>query len=230
MAIPQTHILVVDDHPELMQEMLPAYGYRITVARDGREALAVIETPENRFDLILLDVMMPYVNGWDVLRRIRAMPEKRNTPIILLTALDSDMDQVSGLKIGADDYIAKPFKIQNLLARIEAILRRSRWTNRSLIENRGAVEGMTPISRVGKKGVVGEEGKAPEIQPLTEREREILGLVAQGMSNREIAEHLVVSELTIKTHLKNLFKKLNVSSRTQAILVGMQHNLIASPS
>lgn len=216
------HILVVDDQPELMQEVLPVYGYQVTVATDGQQALEQLTETGTAFDLMLLDVMMPVLNGWEVLRQLRSHPTLRHLPVILLTALDEEVDQVSGLKIGADDYIVKPFKIPNLLARIEAVLRRTR---RSPAAKPYATSGMMGGGRMGDPPT-GEE--SPSIQPLTDREREILGLVAEGMSNKAIAEHLVVSELTIKTHLKNIFKKLNVSSRTQAIHVGMQHHLIAT--
>lgn len=226
MAGKQTHILIVDDHPEVMEDALPYYGYQVTVARDGHEALEKIEQKKQNpeaFDLVLLDIMMPQMNGWDVLRRIRSLPGGYSIPVIILSALDSEVDQVSGLKIGADDYVVKPFKITNLLARIEAVLRRSNWQ-----QSEGKT-GMTPPlptlatgARLNSNTASGEG----TMLPLTDREREILALLAQGMSNREIAEHLIVSELTVKTHLKNLFKKLNVSSRTQAIVVGLQHQLI----
>jgi DNA-binding NarL/FixJ family response regulator len=222
MSTPSIHILVVDDQPELLQEVLPAYGYQVTVAIDGQQALEQLAQPGAGFDLMLLDVMMPVLNGWDVLRQLRSRPAFKHLPVILLTALDDEVDQVSGLKIGADDYIVKPFKIPNLLARIEAVLRRTRRS-----------PGAKPYATSGRAGggSTGENpggGEGQSIQPLTDREREILGLVAEGMSNKAIAEHLVVSELTIKTHLKNIFKKLSVSSRTQAIHVGMQHHLIAT--
>lgn len=214
MAIQQAHILVADDHPEVIQEVLPAYGYQITVVNDGRQAMGILDTQCQEFDLMLLDIMMPFVNGWDILRHLRGLPDCQHMPVIMITALESEMDQVSGLKIGADDYIVKPFKIPNLLARIEALLRRSKWRHERLGQRSFPFESKEPI------------------QPITDREREILSLVAKGLSNKEIAEQLVVSELTVKTHLKNLFKKLNVSSRTQAILVGMSHDLIGlgSPS
>lgn len=202
-------ILVVDDNPEVMEEILPEYGFEVTVALDGQKGIDILETGEKKFDLILLDVMMPNMNGWDVLRHIRESKKVKHLPVIMITALDSEVDMVSGLKVGADDYIAKPIKVPTLLAKIESLLRRVSWS------------ASTPMLDLPF------ESTDAEIQSLTNREKEILSLVAKGLSNKEISEKLFVSELTVKTHLKNIFKKLNVSSRTQAILIGINKGLIA---
>ena len=128
----------------------------------------------------------------------------------MLTALDEDYQQVSGLKFGADDYIVKPFTLPNLLARVEALLRRSKWKEEK------AITANTRIS------VSSDE----PIDELTNREKEVLSLVAKGVSNQAIAEKLYVKEVTVKTHLNNIFKKLNVTNRTQAVLLAMQLTII----
>jgi DNA-binding NarL/FixJ family response regulator len=204
-------ILIIDDNPEIVQEILPEYGYEVTVALDGQKGLEILESEGSTFNLILLDVMMPNINGWDVLRAIRNNDKIKHLPVIMMTALDSEVDQVSGLKVGADDYITKPFKIPTLLARIEALMRRVSWT------------GTSPSLDLPFE-------TDTELQTLTNREREILSLVAKGLSNKEISEQLYVSELTVKTHLKNIFKKLNVTSRTQAILIGINKGLLNEKS
>ena len=112
------------------------------------------------------------------------------------------------MKIGADDYIVKPFVLPNLLARIEAVLRRSNWSKKEI------------------KSVDVSFGTTGQIEPLTQREKEVLSLVAKGASNNDIAQKLFLKEVTVKTHLNNVFKKLKVSNRTQAVLLGMQMNLI----
>lgn len=201
-------ILIIDDNPESVEEILPEYGYDVTVALDGQKGIEALEVSGKKFDLILLDVLMPNMNGWDVLRHIRENKKMKHIPVIMMTALDSEVDQVSGLKVGADDYITKPFKIPTLLARIEALMRRISWSS------------TTPALDLPFE-------TDSELQSLTNREREILSLVAKGHSNKEISEKLFVSELTVKTHLKNIFKKLNVSSRTQAILIGINKGLIS---
>ena len=118
-------ILVVDDNPKFLADALPMYGYDVTVANDGLEALKILMN--KTFDLILLDVMMPNMDGWDTLKAIRNNKKTQYIPVIMITAVSEDQKVVSGLKIGADDYIVKPFILPNLLARVEAVLRRSKW-------------------------------------------------------------------------------------------------------
>ena len=126
----------------------------------------------------------------------------------MLTAVSEEQKIVSGLKIGADDYIVKPFILPNLLARIEAVLRRSNWNKKE-------------VKNVDISFTSGEP-----VEALTQREVEVLTMVAKGASNHDIAEKLFLKEVTVKTHVTNILKKLKVSNRTQAVLLGMQMNLI----
>jgi DNA-binding response OmpR family regulator len=117
-------ILVVEDEEPILTglaDLLSGEGYRVTVARDGREALARFS--EEHPDLVLLDVMIPEVSGYDVCREIRHAD--RRTPILMLTAKGQEVDKVVGLELGADDYIVKPFGVNELLARVRAALRRA---------------------------------------------------------------------------------------------------------
>lgn len=203
-------ILVVDDNPKYLKDVLPMYGYETVVANDGLQALKLLNNIENSFDLVILDVMMPNMDGWETLKAIRNNKDLEDLPIIMLTAVDSEQKQVSGLKFGADDYIVKPFTLPNLLARVEALLRRSNWNTK----------------KAQTKSMNLPFTSDEPIVPLTSREKEVLKLVAQGANNQEIAEKLYVREVTVKTHLNSIFKKLNVSNRTQAVLLAMQMNII----
>ena len=124
-------ILIVDDNPKFLKDALPMYGYEVNVANDGLEALKILGDENSHYDLILLDVMMPNMDGWDTLKAIRKNKKTEHIPVIMITAVSEDQKVVSGLKIGADDYIVKPFILPNLLARIEAVLRRVKWQNES---------------------------------------------------------------------------------------------------
>jgi len=123
--IPQ--VLVVEDEDALsalLQYNLDKEGYAVTVAGDGEEALVLID--EQMPDLIVLDWMLPKVSGVEVCRRLRARPETRNLPIIMLTARGEESDRIRGLDTGADDYVVKPFSMTELCARVRAVLRRIR--------------------------------------------------------------------------------------------------------
>jgi len=116
-------VLIVEDDPnirELLQLYLEKDGYAVTLAADGGQGLEKFRAIKP--DLVLLDVMMPVMDGWAVCKAIRA---EGNTPVIMLTAKSETDDKVTGLKAGADDYITKPFEMKELLARIEAVLRRT---------------------------------------------------------------------------------------------------------
>jgi two-component system KDP operon response regulator KdpE len=122
-------ILVIDDKKEmtwLLERALVEDGYEVEIAHNGQEGLR--QAYASRPDLILLDVMMPGMNGWDMLRRLR---EFSDTPVIMLTAVGHEDDKVHGLNIGADDYVTKPFGMQELKARIRAALRRANLTRSS---------------------------------------------------------------------------------------------------
>ena len=121
------YILVVEDEESLatlLQYNLDKEGFRVAVATDGEEALLLID--EGAPDLVVLDWMLPKVSGVEVCRRLRARPETRNLPIIILTARGEESDRIRGLDTGADDYIVKPFSMSELAARIRAVLRRIR--------------------------------------------------------------------------------------------------------
>lgn len=199
-------VLLVDDNPKYLKDALPYYGYDVCTATDGIQALKMLS--EETFDIILLDVMMPNMNGWDTLKEIRKNVETKDIPVIMITAVSEEQKMVTGLLNGADDYIIKPFILPNLLARMEAVLRRSK-RNMKNIEPKD-------LSFTSNK----------PLQMLTGREKEVLELAAKGDNNKKIAEKLVLSEVTVKSHMNSIFKKLNVKNRTQAVLLAIQMNLI----
>jgi two-component system, OmpR family, alkaline phosphatase synthesis response regulator PhoP len=119
-------ILVADDEQsivELARLYLTKEGYTVHTARDGQEALD--QARRMKPDLLVLDLMMPKVDGWEVCRRLRKDPQLGNLPIIMLTARDDDVDKIVGLELGADDYVTKPYNPRELVARIKGILRRA---------------------------------------------------------------------------------------------------------
>lgn len=195
-------ILIIDDNAKLLADALPMYGYTVDIAENGKEGIKLLVKNKD-YDIILLDVIMPVMDGWETLKLIRQQEQYNSVPIIMLTSVDEAQKQISGLKFGADDYITKPFILPNLLARIEAVLRRSKW-------------------RGSKQDKSLPENSLKIINSLTLKEREILKYLAKGVSNSEISEKLFVKEVTVKSHLNNIYKKLNVDNRVQAILLAQQ--------
>lgn len=191
------NILLIDDHPRVFEDILNLYGYDVTVARDGYQGIQILFKPESRFDLVVLDIDMPHMNGWDVLKLIRHGRECPDVPVMMLTCHGDEDTIVKGLRRGADEYLVKPVTPRRFLAHIEAMLRRA---------ERDAVPAADPEAQRMRQS----------IQLLTARENEILHYLVQGLSNQQIGEKLFISETTVKNHLAHIFKKLNVSNRTQA--------------
>ena len=117
------HVLVVDDDPEIrtLLERLLSQKYRVTAASDGASALAAASRPTFP-DLVILDVMMPGMDGFEVATRIRALPNTRKVPVLFVTARDTPMDVIRGIQSGARSYITKPFKMEDLLQKVSAAL------------------------------------------------------------------------------------------------------------
>lgn len=163
-----SRILIVEDEKSLSRFVeleLKHEGYETKVAVNGRDGLD--DAINEDFDIILLDLMLPKLNGMEVARRLR---EKKNTPIIIMTARDSVIDRVSGFDHGADDYIVKPFAIEELLARVRALLRRINIEGDEKTENQKVVHfkdiTVEKESRIVKRG--------EDIIDLTKREYELL--------------------------------------------------------
>lgn len=174
-----SRILIIEDEKNLARFVeleLSHEGYDIQVELDGRSGLE--RALNENFDVILLDLMLPELNGLEVARRLR---EKKNTPIIMMTARDSVIDRVSGFDHGADDYIVKPFAIEELLARIRALLRRIdiEQSQVSLEEEQDKV--------VFKDLTIEREGRivrrGTEVINLTKREYELLLILMENVDN-----------------------------------------------
>ena len=201
-------ILIIDDNPKYLADALPLYGYDVDVATDGLQGIKKLTSDKNFYDMVLLDVMMPNMDGWETLKTIRSNKKLENIPVIMITALNEEQKEISGLKFGADDYVVKPFILPNLLARIEALLRRSTWQKEK-------------ANNVDLKFV--QEG---EIEPLTAREKEILKMVSQGASNNDIAEKLFMSVRTVKQHIQSMREKTGFRNRTELAVRARESGLV----
>lgn len=203
------HILVVEDDQEiqeLIKQFLMTQQYAVTVASDGLEGMKQFN--KQSFDLILLDVMMPNLNGFEVAKMIRS---QSNIPIIMLTALEEEQDQMKGFDLGIDDYITKPFSFHVLIRRVEAVLRRSydQSTENHLFFKEIHVDCDAYKVYVNEVEI-----------PLTVKEFEILQLLLQN-KKKVITRESIVEKVwgyeyhgetrMIDTHIKNIRKKLDIS-------------------
>lgn len=205
-------ILVVDDDPNLVflvQDYLELKGYRVLTAAHGRDALTVLEqeTP----DMIICDVMMPQMDGYNFVRHVRDNQQISWLPVLFLSAKGQTQDRVMGLNTGADVYMVKPFDPDELLAQIEASLKQSERIRQS----QGSQPPLEPVT--------------PELPPgveLTPTESKILQYVARGLSNREIAADLHVSQRTVESHVSNMLGKTGLHNRTELARWAMEHRVV----
>lgn len=201
------YILIVDDESrmrKLIKDFLVAKGYNIIEAGDGEKALQVFEENSEKISLILLDVMMPKLDGWSVLRQIRQLSK---VPIIMLTARGEEQDELFGFELGVDEYISKPFSPKILVARVEAILKRTQG-DITEIKNFGGIE----INKEGRTVTV--EGKIIE---LSLREYELLVYLVEN-ENIALSRDKILNNVwnydyygdsrTIDSHIKKIRHKL----------------------
>ena len=198
-------VLVVEDEPDLLASLLKALredGYAADGAADGEDGLYKAESYD--YDAVVLDIMLPQIDGWELLRRLR---KQKKTPVLMLTARDAVRDRVRGLDTGADDYLVKPFDLDELLARLRALIRRSASQAESRLEI-GEVSIDMPARTVSRRG-------EPVI--LTAREYALLEFLAlhrgKVVTRTMLYEHLfdendsTLSNL-LDVHVSNLRKKL----------------------
>lgn len=194
-------LLVTEDHPEMrafIAQTLSPY-FDIRQAENGKIALEVLNS--ERIDVVISDVMMPVMDGFELLEAIKKNKALHQVSLIMLTARADHEDKLYALTLGIDDYLTKPFSASEFLARIKNILE-----NRIKIirELNGKATYETMAELVGK-------------YQLVEREAEVLKLMAQRLSNPEIAEALFISRNTVKYHIKNIFGKMGLKTRAEAI-------------
>ncbi len=200
----KTRILVIEDEPRMRNNIatiLKMEGYLVDETNDGLAGIEQIE--KQRPDLILCDISMPGLDGYGTLQTLKNNPDTAKIPFIFLTARGEKREVRSGMNLGADDYLAKPFEAGELLDAIESRLRRIAELNASKPEKEPLPEMLIPLG-------------------LTEREAETLFWLAQGKSNSDLCIILEVKLTTIKKHLERIYQKLGVENRTTAASVAIE--------
>jgi DNA-binding NarL/FixJ family response regulator len=215
--MPALRVLIADDHPlfrDGLRSLLEARGIDVVgEATNGREAVA--RAKHLRPDVVLMDLNMPEMNGLAATRLLSA--ELEGVKVVVLTASEDDADLFEAIKSGAQGYIFKNLASDEFFRLLEGVARGDPALTPNLARKLLGEFARPPAP----------ERSDPELpEPLTDRERDVLGLLVQGVTaNRELAERLVVSENTVKYHLRNILAKLHVQNRAQVVAYAMRHGI-----
>jgi DNA-binding NarL/FixJ family response regulator len=193
-------LLLIDDDPNLVllvKDYLELRGYTVMTAKNGRDALKVFE--KDIPNLIICDVMMPEMDGYTFVKKVRENPQTSWLPVLFLSAKGQSQDRVIGLSKGADVYMVKPFEPDELVAQIEASLKQSERMRQAQGPDLGSAVSI----------------QVPFDVDLTPTEQRVIQLVAKGMSNKEIADELKVSQRTVESHVSNMLGKTGLHNRTE---------------
>jgi len=228
---PPVRLLLVDDEPGLrtaVKAYLEDVGFAVTTANDGEEGWTTAQTMAP--DVVITDVMMPRCDGYGLLKRLRADERLGGTPVIFLTAKGMTADRIAGFQAGADDYIPKPFDPDELVARVNNVVRRQ---ERLLAEAARFAD--ADIGAMAKQiteirsmlGTGGVKKSSPDVKlDFTPREASVLQLVAEGMMNKEIARRLETSIRNVEKYVSRLFIKTGTASRTELVRFALEHGLV----
>jgi DNA-binding response OmpR family regulator len=203
-------ILVIDDEPELVKLLdynLSKAGYLVLSARDGEAGLAAAR--KHAPDAIILDVMMPGLDGWEVCKRLRQDPSTSALPLLMLTAKADEGDRVLGLELGADDYVTKPFGVRELLARVKALLRRSEVASTSpevLKTGKIVIDSSRRTVTVSGKPVALTATEFNLLKSLAEKEGRVIS--REDLLSLARGDDVAVMDRTVDVHVAALRKKL----------------------
>jgi DNA-binding NarL/FixJ family response regulator len=203
MRLMSKRLLVVDDEPNLLRAVaacLKAEAYEVSTARSGREAL--LQLAEAVPDLVVSDIRMPGMDGYQLARQLRGSPRTALVPIVFLTAKDETADRIEGFRAGIDAYLTKPFEPEELIAVVNGILSRVERTH-------------SQIARLVDSTIVEDEPVTFQDEELTEAEDRVALAVSRGLSNKEIAAELEISVRTVENHISHILDKKGFSNRVE---------------
>ena len=222
-------VLLVDDEPGVrlsVKEYLQEIGdFKVRVASSADEAWQLLQqqTP----DLVISDVMMPQVDGYQFLKRLREDPRFKSLPVVFLTARGMTSDRILGYQAGVDAYLAKPFDPDELVAIVENLLERRSPNSgeASSTELERIAQQIAEIRGLITKGSGIVQTPAPIRIDFTPREQSVLDLVAEGLMNKEIARRLETSVRNVEKYVSRLFSKTGTNSRTELVRYALEHGL-----
>jgi DNA-binding NarL/FixJ family response regulator len=217
-------ILVVDDDLGTrlsISDYLQLSGYKVITANDGQAGLMMVN--KHHPDLIVTDIIMPQINGYELVRRVRKKAEFRLLPVILLTARTQTQERILGYQSGCDLYLPKPFELEELAAAIGNLLERSRIIQSeyqlSLQENHKKADSTSDYDFYNDETI-------KLLESLTTREQEVLELLTHGLSNAEIGDRLHLSPRTVEKYVSSLLRKTDTSNRAELVRFAMENHLV----
>ena len=224
-------LLLVDDEPglrEAVQAYLEDSGFTVDVASNANEGWDILQS--NLPELVITDIMMPQVDGYQFLQKLREDPRFKALPVVFLTAKGMTTDRIQGYQAGCDAYLSKPFDPEELVAIVENLLQRraaAQTTNEGEeTPDLAALAGQ--IAEI-KAMLMGKNAIAQTPSPikidLTPREQSVLDLVARGLMNKEIARDLNTSVRNVEKYVSRLFTKTGTNSRTELVRYALEHGL-----
>lgn len=224
-------LLLVDDEPGLRQAVqayLEDSGFTVQVASNARDGWDLLQ--QSTPDLVISDVMMPQVDGYQFLKQMREDPRFQTMPVVFLTARGMTTDRIQGYNAGCDAYLTKPFDPEELVAIVSSLLER-----RTAIARSGGDDEKTDLADIKEqiaqlRAILTQKGAiaqtpAPINLDFTPREQSVLELVAEGLMNKEIARRLETSVRNVEKYVSRLFSKTGTNSRTELVRYALEHGL-----
>jgi DNA-binding NarL/FixJ family response regulator len=228
LSMPLT-ILVADDDLGTrlsISDYLDLSGYNVITVDNGLDALTMVE--KFHPDLMVTDIMMPRMNGYELVRRVRQLSAFRLLPVILLTARIKTQERILGYQSGCDLYLPKPFELEEISAAIRNLLERSQIIQSEYCFSHQEEINVNSYTKV-KKSNISVSTQVQNTQILTElttREQEVLELLTHGLSNAEIGNHLHLSPRTVEKYVSSLLRKTETSNRAELVRFAIKHNLV----
>ncbi|MBD2099477.1 response regulator transcription factor [Leptolyngbya sp. FACHB-261] len=222
-------VLIVDDDPNfiaVLRALLEGRGYRVQTAQDGLEALELLKQQSEQLpDIVVADVAMPRCDGLELCRRVRQDLGLDLLPFIFLSARTQPQERVAGLRLGADDYLTKPFVTEELIVRIENAIERVRRMQSEIIRATRQRASAQSLFRAG--GLLPDSLAAGSpIANLSPTEQEVFQWVARGLTNQEVADQMYISRRTVQGHVASIRAKLDLPRRESIIQFAHEHSLI----
>ncbi|MEG3925538.1 MULTISPECIES: response regulator transcription factor [unclassified Microcoleus] len=245
--MPLTILVADDDFATRLSitDYLEITGYSVIPAENGKEALGLVE--EFQPHLIVTDITMPQMDGYEFVRRVRTRPAFRLLPVIFLTERTSTQERIRGYQMGCDNYLAKPFELQELGAVIRSLLDRyaliaqapshspkpepTPTEARSRANSQPEADFFTQKSNTGdslRDSSASRPSPSQNAPSLTQREREVLELLTEGLSNIQIGDRLHLSPRTVEKHVSRLFRKTDSNNRAELVRFAMEHHLVGN--